>query len=1014
LYNTSFIESGKLPVEIINTASSREKGPGRPPFWEMIFWWTRKPLASARAVILASLLPGDFDPVRFLKIIYPSYESLGKFSKTPHFLNPNTKLLESIDKNIVEKIRKTRLLDPFAGFGSIPLEAIRLGLREVVAVELLPTAVVFLKAVLEIPKWIVEQKLEKQIVSDIEKWGLWIIEELRKDPDIQELYDQDTVVYIGSWEIKCPFCGKYTPLVGNWWLARVKNKKGYRALAWMKPVKTQNGVVMEIVQIKEPIDLLTVQTIVKGNKTIGVRINNKEHYIGDPELRGESNINPRKQEATCLNCYAKIKGLKNTWLVKEALREYNEKLEKYLRGEITIEELKTSRARPRILVKAKIINNNLVFESVLNEDNEKLWKALEKLKQIWGDPDIPTEPIPLYEKRSICVIVYGFDKWFKLFNPRQLLTLVKLVKLIREAGRRVEEEKLKQGWDKDKAYKYAEAITTHLAIALARIANFNSIVTTWYSGSLLSNKTQSSLSFRGIAMTWNWCDTNIIYDKGNQYSIRGTISTTTKAISYLMNAVSGSSSSVEVVLDDATVLGKLGGEKFDLIVTDPPYRDDVAYAELSDFYYVWLKRALCDVDRSSLIPRFHSDVFFTDGVEIITQWEWFASREVSLNEGRCKYLDEGRSIDECELRYREKLSVSFKSMASRLAENGLIITYFAQSSPSAWISLIDAGLSSGLYPVMAFPVITESEESVVSRGKSSITASIVIIWRKSSRGEPVDIAFNYDKLVDEASKELEKVVEALSKATSGVVSELYGVTIYVMSYAKVLSLLTKNGKPLFSGKIIDSEDIVKYASEILTHAYAKASGARLSSSDSIFYYLVKVVFPRGYEGRRLASSSDLLLLSYGLGEMKRENVLNELVRKGILREYGREEETEVASRKTYVLIEPRRSNDELELGEVLKLHGVNPDNPSSFKSPVHILHVLMLYSMKPRDIFIKQYERIYAVNPVLTIEAVELAKALSSIKGDPESELAIRVLEYLGLHSFELKKTGGLLDYFKR
>ncbi|MEM1845076.1 MAG: DUF1156 domain-containing protein, partial [Desulfurococcaceae archaeon] len=521
-----------------------------------------------------------------------------------------------------------------------------------------------------------------------------------------------------------------------------------------------------------------------------------------------------------------------------------------------------------------------------------------------------------------------------------------------------------------------------------------------------------SLSMRGIAMMWNWYESVPWRNWTGAYARN--INIAIESLQYLINAVSSSSTSIEVVLDDATVLGRLGDERFDLIVTDPPYRDDVAYAELSDFYYVWLKRALCDVDRVSLIPRFHSDVFFTDGVEIITQWEWFASREVSLNEGRCKYLSEGRSIDECELRYREKLSASFKSMASRLAENGLIITYFAQSSPSAWISLIDAGLSSGLYPVVAFPVITESEESVVSRGKSSITASIVIIWRKSSRGEPVDIAFNYDKLVDEASKELEKVVEALSKATIGVVSELYGVTIYVMSYAKVLSLLTKNGKPLFSGKIIDSEDIVKYASEILTHAYAKASGARLSSSDSIFYYLVKVVFPRGYEGRRLASSSDLLLLSYGLGEMKRENVLNELVRKGILREYGREEETEVASRKTYVLIEPRRSNDELELGEVLKLHGVNPDNPSSFKSPVHILHVLMLYSMKPRDVFIKQYERIYSVNPVLTIEAVELAKALSSIKGDPESELAIRVLEYLGLHSFELKKTGGLLDYFKR
>ncbi|MEM2165538.1 MAG: DUF1156 domain-containing protein, partial [Candidatus Bathyarchaeia archaeon] len=123
------------------------------------------------------------------------------------------------------------------------------------------------------------------------------------------------------------------------------------------------------------------------------------------------------------------------WRVKKALKEWNEKLEKYLTGEIRLEELKQATARPKILVKAKTTNKNLEFEPATQQDNEKLWKALEKLKQMWGDPDIPTEPIAKYEGRSIWVMVYGFDKWFKLFNPRQLLTLVKLVKLVREAGR---------------------------------------------------------------------------------------------------------------------------------------------------------------------------------------------------------------------------------------------------------------------------------------------------------------------------------------------------------------------------------------------------------------------------------------------------------------------------------------------------------------------------------------------------------------------------------------------------
>jgi putative DNA methylase len=172
------------------------------------------------------------------------------------------------------------------------------------------------------------------------------------------------------------------------------------------------------------------------------------------------------------------------------------------------------------------------------------------------------------------------------------------------------------------------------------------------------------------------------------------------------------------------------------------------------------------------------------------------------------------------------------------------------------------------------------------------------------------------------------------------------------------------------------------------------------------------VFPRGGEGRRLASSSDLILLSYGVVPTQRERVLEDYVRRGILRAYGREEETEVASRKTYVLVEPARV-DEVELSQVLKLHGVDPDDPSRFRSPVHVLHALMLYSLKPKDVFARYYERVYQANPPLVAEAVELAKALSTLEGDPEAELASRVLEYLGAVP-KVRRGVTLYDFAKR
>jgi putative DNA methylase len=1006
----NLLESGNFPVEIVNIASAKEKGPGRPPFWEMIFWWTRKPLASARAVILASLLSSDFDVERFIRIIFPSYMGRGRFSKTPHFLNPNLKLL---NKEYIEKIKRTRLLDPFAGFGSIPLEAVRLGVGEVVASELLPTAVVFLRAVLEYPKTAVEKKIERQLLNDVERWGRWVLEELKKDPDVKELYDPDVAVYIGTWEIKCPYCGRYTPLIGNWWLARVKGKRGFKSLAWMIPVKTEKGVEIKIEKITDRSVLLTAKTIRRGRRTIGIETGDKKIIVGDPALNGEPNIDAQANKAVCLYCHANIKGTKEKWHVKEVLREWNERLKKYLNGEISLEELRQSSARPRLLVKVRIVNKDLEFEPAKPEDDEKLWKALEKLKTLWGDPDIPTEPMTPYGGPTLGDPPLIFKNFYRLFNPRQLLTLVKLVKLIREAGKKIEEEKLREGWSREEAFKYAEAVATYLAIALARFIDHNNLVTLLHPSNPMGIEIAHALSMRGIAMQWNWGDTNpFIVTRGmlRTNSFTKCLEKEVEALTYLFSAVFGSPSKVKVLLDDATSLEKLGEEKFDLIITDPPYRDDVPYAELSDFYYVWLKRVLSDNDGVSLRPRFHVDLFFPGGVEVSTQWEWFASREVSLSEGRCEYFKMGAG-EECERVYERLLKSSFNSMVERLNEDGVLITYFAQSSPEAWSSLLEAGLGNGLYPVVAFPVITESEESVISRGKSAISASIVIAWRKIKQAEPLDISVKYDELVEKAVKVLRDVEKALAKAGGDVVSELYGVTIYVMSYARILSLLASGGRPVKAGRPLDSREIARLASEILARAYVKEAGASLSHEDSIFYLVVKKVFPRGEEGRRLASSSDLILLSYGVG-VKKERALEDLERRGVLKAYGREEETEVASRKTYMLIEPAKSGDETELSQILKMHNVYPENPATFRSPVHVLHALMLYALKPKDVFTKYYERIYLANPSLVSEAVELAKALTTLEGDPEAELASRVIEYLG-GSFKNKRGVSLYDFTK-
>jgi len=185
-----------------------------------------------------------------------------------------------------------RLLDPFAGFGSIPLEGLRLGL-DVTAVELLPVAYVFLKAVLEYPA-----KYGERLVRDVERWGQWVTERLKEDPLIRELYEDDVAVYIGSWEVKCPHCGRWTPLVGNWWLARVKADEGYARLAWMEPAVDGDEVKIRVVDLNKVLG----DKAVKEARVSGLRIT-----AGGKEFRvPESNIEARREKAVCLLCHQPI------------------------------------------------------------------------------------------------------------------------------------------------------------------------------------------------------------------------------------------------------------------------------------------------------------------------------------------------------------------------------------------------------------------------------------------------------------------------------------------------------------------------------------------------------------------------------------------------------------------------------------------------------------------------------------------------------------------------------------
>jgi putative DNA methylase len=755
----------------------------------------------------------------------------------------------------------------------------------------------------------------------------------------------------------------------------------------MEPLVIGERVEVKIVDLNKELSLSEISARIRENT-----IETSKGTYKVPE----ANINAKSSLATCLHCNRAMPGRKDDWYVKQALREWNNNLERYLNGEIDLDKLKQSKARPRLLVKVKVINKDLEFEPASQEDDEKLWRALEKLRAIWGDPDIPIELLPSYDQEFARTHIWGFDKWYKLFNPRQLLTLVKLVKLVREAGKRAEEEKLRQGWSREDAYKYAEAVITYLAVALIKYADYSSLVAGWNQSLIMGH----SLSMRGLAMVWNFDDMNPVADWTGTY--HRNINTLLDGLSYLFNGVSNSSNRVRVLLDDATSLSKLGDERFDLIVTDPPYRDDVAYSELSDFYYVWLKRALSDSDGVSLKPRFYPEAFFEcldtecrSYVEIRTQWEKFAPIEISVNEGRADYFKRTVGVEAGSDRdFHEKLAKAFKRMVELLRDDGLIATYYAHTDPSAWEALIEAGWKmAGLRVTAGHVIATESEQRVTARGKVALDASVVVVWRKSS-GE---IA----RLLEVERGALEESIRAVQEAIKR--NTPRDINLFLRSFTATMSVFTSYSKLVPE---ITTTELVNKAFQLalrgLVEGVYKEAGVERPLDPYASVYLVLKLITRSDTGeesesrrRRAGFRRARIDRSFAslLGVFSNIDVGNLLQLRILAKEH---EDLELLEPKP---VETTEAGIRRSLEELLREKNIDVDKPEALRTSVDLLHYLELQALRlTSEQFKKLYEELETRNPRVG-EAVQLARVLYRVlpESDPEKICSRRILQHLGL-----------------
>jgi putative DNA methylase len=453
-----------------------------------------------------------------------------------------------------------------------------------------------------------------------------------------------------------------------------------------------------------------------------------------------------------------------------------------------------------------------------------------------------------------------------------------------------------------------------------------------------------------------------------------------------------------VLLDDAATLSKVSDGKFTLIITDPPYYDDVPYAELSDFYYVWLKRALSEVEDNRLVPRFIREAFYEkiggSWIEIPTQWEKYALSEVSLNPPR---LGTTATYEDGVKHFQNLLNASFVNMASKLEEYGLLVTYYAHTDPDAWKALLEAGWEvAGFRVTNAFPITTESEQNVIKRGKLSMDTSIIVVWRKGSEGTIVASEL-YNMMVEESANRARELMDV------GAI----GRDLVIGTLAASLAVATKYREIIDLGKI-DTETLIDnyvYPATYLGLARALATKAELKEGvrqpDAMFYLLIKSILPGAR--KKTLDSTDLRIFSIGTSLD-----LNTAIKSWTILKGEAESGAKVAKAKSYILIEPP-SDERSKLAEILEVRGVNPENPQ-IRCTVDALHTIEYYAAAySRDDFRRKLEEITTTYPSYAEEALTLAKILAKIlpKEDPEWGICKRIVEYLSPEQTRLSDEKG-------
>ena len=662
----AFIEYD-FPVKEVSEHSAREKNIRHGHISTLHIWWARRPLASSRATIYASLVPAPKDE--------QEREERSKFiAELSKWENSNNKeLIEKARQDILDANDGVppKVLDPFSGGGSIPLEALRLGC-ETYASDLNPVAVLIEKATLEYPQkygqpiprkqyfderpWMKDD--EKQItigddtvnplLEDVKYWGNYVLEEAKKE--LGKFYPPDPdgsipVGYIWARTLPCanPDCKAEIPLVRQTWLAKKSKKK------------------------------IAYKIVTKGNKI-------------DFEIREGNDIDFDPAQGTIaranVNCPCCNTGIP----AKETRTKFQEGINKQRMVVVVLKHPDKQGKTYRLATEDDI--------AVYNEAENALEVKRQQLFNQWGIDPVPYEELPLMSG-TFNVPIYGINQWGKMFNKRQLLTIISIVDIIKNLNQN----------NSFSSEEYEKSVGIFLAFGLTRMLDYYNTGSTWEN---TQERTAHLFSRQAIPMTWDYSELNPLTPTVGSWQ-----SMAFRKIWKVIEFVSKNENSTIPNQCSATNL-QIDDSSLDAVFTDPPYYNSVPYADLSDFFYVWLLRIL-----SNDYPDLLSTPLSPKSEEICEMAGWDSRR----------YGHKTKQF------YEEMIKKAFIEINRVMKPNGIANIIYAHKSTDAWEAIINAILESGLYLSGSWPLHTEQKSRLRASESAALASSIYMVCRKRNTNE---------------------------------------------------------------------------------------------------------------------------------------------------------------------------------------------------------------------------------------------------------------------------------------